>query len=152
MQPAPVEILSSKIPRAQLVQVLRAQSAELVEQLAERLAVALALVPLAIERVKGARLPKFQHPPRPRNPVGPLTVDQVSAHAGRGPRALPFIALGPSLRQISQKRVERRRRPLEKRNRVFQSLFHHPPRFRTTGILLSRRLWLKARSRNSRAS
>src|ERR1039458_4559796 len=87
------------------------------------LALAIALVPLPIERRKRLPLAGFEYRSRPRNPVFVLSVDQMRHYCAHTPRILALVTLRPHLRRAMQQGLESGRRALKQRDRIFEILF-----------------------------
>src|SRR5580692_1509788 len=124
MEPLLLQVFLPQMQAPQLVQILGSHPRKFIQQLPERFALNLALMPPAIERRKRLRLAKFQQRLHPWNPIRPLRVNQMSHHLERAPRRSTLISLRPPLRQIPQKGIERRRRSRKKRDRVLQVVAH----------------------------
>src|SRR5882762_2214297 len=98
MPSAAREVLWPQIQRAQLVQILCPQAREFIQQIAQRLAFALAFLRETIEALEWLRLAGFQDPPRTREPVGEFAMDEVADDVVGAPSLLAFIAVRPCLR------------------------------------------------------
>src|SRR5581483_8562782 len=86
---------------------------ELVEQLVERLALALAKLCVAVERRESAIVALCEDDARAWDPVRALAVNEMSDDHVRAPRVRTLGGIGPRGRQAREHRVKRRRRPLE---------------------------------------
>ena len=92
MPSAPPQILRRQLHFGQLAEPLCPRLRKFVQQLVQCLALAVALVPLPIERSKDSLLAGFQNHSRPRNPVLILCVDQVRNNFAHTPRILALFA------------------------------------------------------------
>src|SRR5271156_3766547 len=98
MSSPPRQIFRTQLHRAQLDQTLRPQPREFIQQLAERLPLALLRVSPAIERLKLPALAELQNHPRPRQPVRAFAVNQVAQHFARAPSLVSLVTRDPNLR------------------------------------------------------
>src|SRR5262252_7935605 len=78
MPASPVEVGRLQVQRSQVVEVLRPNAGKLIELLAERLALALALLGQAIEAFERLCLAELEDHPRARHPARPLAVNQMA--------------------------------------------------------------------------
>src|SRR5579864_5646141 len=124
----PLEVPWLQIQGSQLVQVLRPQPGEFIQQLAQRLACDLPYVSQAIERLESAGFAELQHRPRARHPIRTLGMNQVADDLEDVPGVLTFITVSPRFGQIAQQPVESSRRAAEQRDGVAQVVWHHLPR------------------------
>src|ERR1700733_7628575 len=136
MPSTPPQILRRQFQRPQFTQPLCPRPREVVQQLVQCLAPAVARVRLPIKRSKDSLLAGFQNHSRPRNPVLVLSMNQMRPNFTHAPCILALVALRPHLRQSPQQCVESRRSSLKQRNRVFEILFHPNPPFRYSRVFL----------------
>src|SRR3954469_14059807 len=133
MPPAPLAISRLQVERTQPFEVLPAQLSKLIQQLRQRLPCALARLRQAVELVEWLALAGFQYSPRPRHPVGALSVDEMSHNVERAPHLAAFIARGPRRRQLAQQCVECFWSMRKQRNGGTQVVFH-PASIRGTKV------------------
>src|SRR3954462_15371376 len=95
------------------MQTLCPAARKFIQQFTEPSKPALAEVAFAIEGREGSTLAVVKDRPRPRNPVLPLGVNEVSHNLERIPRALAFAPRRPGFRQAPQERVKHTRRALQ---------------------------------------
>src|SRR5260370_11461525 len=124
MSSTPLEILLPQIQRAQFVQIFRPQTSKFIQQLPQRLALALSFLSPTIEGLKSLGLAKLQHHPRPRHPIRAFAVNQMANDVERTPGVFTFISARPRFRQITQKRIDSSWGAREKRYGVVQVMFH----------------------------
>src|SRR6476659_4011727 len=101
-----LEILGLQIESPQLAQIVRPQPGKFIQQLPQRLALALPRLAQSIEWIESSGLAEFQQQPRPRHPVSTFAVNQMTDHIERAPCVSAFVAKCPYLLQVAQKRVE----------------------------------------------
>jgi len=77
-----------------------------------------------IEGLKSLSLAKLQDDPRARYPIRAFTVNKMAHDIERTPRVFTFIAERPRFRQIAQKGIKSSGGAREKRNCVWQGVFH----------------------------
>src|SRR5690242_14669361 len=99
MPSAPLEIFRLQIQRTQLVQVFRPQTGKFIQQLSQRLALALSYVSLPIEGVKRPALAKLQNDLRAWDPIRAFAVNQMAYDIEGAPGIFAFILERPGFRK-----------------------------------------------------
>lgn len=125
---AQCELVRGQAKRIEFLERSRADARELIEQLRQALAAAGFHMSKAIEWVEGAALAKFQNPPRARQPVFAIGVDEVPDDAERGPRISALAAVRPLLRQIAQKCIQSGRGTRQQSDGLRKIVFQGAPR------------------------
>src|SRR5262249_22716987 len=122
MPPAALEIGRRQVEGAKLLETRGPCLRELIEQLDERFAAAVALLRQPIEPVELLRLAELENPSHAGNPVGPLAVNQVANDVEGAPGAGTFVWRRPCVGQVPQQRVQRAGRSLQQRDRLFETV------------------------------
>lgn len=107
------ELLLGELPRAERVEVRRAQTRELVEQVGETLATAIPNVREAVEGLEASVSSASEDDPGTRNPVGALAVDQVPEVVEGAERIGTFVGHRPCVGEPREERVHSRGSALE---------------------------------------
>jgi hypothetical protein len=68
----------------------------------------------AVKGFERAGLSEFEDPPNPRHPVRALPVSEMADDIVNRPCIIPFIAPGPRIRHVADKRIESFGRSAEK--------------------------------------
>src|ERR1700733_12202108 len=124
-----LQVLLHQIHCAQLAKVFSPQTGKFIQQLPERLSLALSYLRETVEGLECLRVAELQQHLRPRHPVGSFAVNQVADHIERAPCIVPFILECPRLRQIAQKRIESSGSASEQRYCLLQVMLRHCPQF-----------------------
>ncbi len=98
----PGQVLRLQIQGLQGSQILSAKVGELVQELIQRLALALPSLCEAVKGIEWARFTLFEDDPRTRHPVGAFTDNKMTDDVERAPAvgaacAGPFVGKDPSI-------------------------------------------------------
>lgn len=98
----PGQVLAAELPTSQDLQILASQRGEFFDQINQGATGTVFKLRYPVERVKGTRLTLLEDDPRPRDPIRPFPVNQVSKDIEGSPVPAVSNALGPARRQIHQ--------------------------------------------------
>src|SRR5215467_4211895 len=114
MEAAPREVFGFETQRAQLGQIFGPQARELIQELRERFALALAFLRMAVERFKRFAITEFQDPFCSRHPIGAFAVNQMPNDIESAPGLFALVPKRPCIREVAEKRIKRCGSPGEK--------------------------------------
>ncbi len=123
------KLLRRKAHRSQLIEILRADEGELVEEHGEGLALDSVDVSEAVERIEGARVAVGENYFGARQPVSLFTMDEVTEDIEGAPCAATFVGVGKDLRQTAQQGVKCSRRAVKQGEGIVEIVFHGNPSF-----------------------
>src|SRR4051812_16788514 len=108
-----VQVRGLEIQCAYCRDILPSQLGEFIQQLRQRLALAVIKLRQAVELVEGDTFAMFQQAGCTRHPIRLLTVDEMSHDVISAPGIAAFVRFSPNFGQVAKQSVQRGRKTLE---------------------------------------
>jgi hypothetical protein len=106
MSPAQRKPVGFQVERSEPLQILGSQSREFIQQVRERLALAVTILRRPIEAIERPGFTELQNDLGALNPVRPFPMNQMANDVEDGPGIGSFISRRPEVRQVTQKHIQ----------------------------------------------